>query len=572
MIDNILDEFVSIFNIKGNEEGRDSAFEILSASVAFNKSPYYIVKNSWLSKSINDENSSSGQDGKIDAYDIVVDDKNEEIIVKLLQSKHSDGIGDNDAYNYFNSIYDHICDINSNLTENFSKLKEIRDKIESEVENSKYLVRYEIFITVTSITKKRREFLETIYENKKFINAELIIIDSSDITKYLNKQRNNISDNIFNDVKYNIELDTNTDLVVSGKTEVVVSSINDEQVRKIINEEFNNNYELSRLFSNNVRGFLEETKVNESMKKTLFKNPRAFFSLNNGAVIVVDKLTKNRGKQWQIKNPRIINGQQTMSMIYLEYGERKKHRVSIPVKIIATKEMRNIEKFLEDVSRASNESNPIDETDLITNKPIVKMVKKHFSDKKIYLKIKNGETLNDFLFKGDTIIEFIELVKIWYAVSLGRPNDSKKTTSILNIFNEAYIKDNPKQVLIDMDNKEKILETFDESYNVYSNKEKLLEGFGDENYSKHADYYIFYLIKKEFNTIPKSLDKEQLKHIKNIIENNIKQERKHLEIDGREYTANNYFKSTRPILHYLRIKDENIKKIPTVNESLNKLF
>jgi hypothetical protein len=90
-----------------------------------------------------------------------------------------------------------------------------------------------------------------------------------------------------------------------------------------------------RLFARNIRGFLGRgSDVNRSIEETLKDEPQKFWYFNNGVTIICDE-AKESGtagrKRLQIKNPQIINGQQTSTMLSLS-GQTE---AELLVKVIA---------------------------------------------------------------------------------------------------------------------------------------------------------------------------------------------------------------------------------------------
>lgn len=129
-----------------------------------------------------------------------------------------------------------------------------------------------------------------------------------------------------------------------------------------------------RLFARNIRGFLGRTSdVNRSIDQTLSHEPENFWYFNNGATIICDD-AKESGtagrKRLLIKNPQIINGQQTSNMLSsFGYTEAE---LLVKVISIPRENPQDFNKFNDLVSEivaATNWQNKILASDLKSNDP-----------------------------------------------------------------------------------------------------------------------------------------------------------------------------------------------------------
>lgn len=127
-----------------------------------------------------------------------------------------------------------------------------------------------------------------------------------------------------------------------------------------------------RLFSRNIRGFLGDTKINMSMKKTIEKEPENFWYFNNGATIICDKAEKRDEADKSflvVSNPQVINGQQTTRVL----AEAKKTDAEVLVRIMALPQEEGrgkIRYVIDQIVKATNWQNAISQADLKSNDPI----------------------------------------------------------------------------------------------------------------------------------------------------------------------------------------------------------
>ncbi|HEV2890292.1 MAG TPA: AIPR family protein [Frankiaceae bacterium] len=129
----------------------------------------------------------------------------------------------------------------------------------------------------------------------------------------------------------------------------------------------------ARLFHGNVRYYLRRSnRVNKSMLATLDDEAgrRAFWLYNNGLTIVADDFkfeTRGDKRVLVAKNPQIVNGAQTSSVL----RERRAHLlagdVSVQARIIAVADDADGRAALEKISEFTNSQSPVRAGDLRSN-------------------------------------------------------------------------------------------------------------------------------------------------------------------------------------------------------------
>lgn len=557
MIEQLLARLVSSYNInqKLNNQGKDAAFELLSCSIAFDKSPYYSVENCWNSTKVGGLYNTNGSDGKIDGYDIVSND--EKITIKLMQAKNTAGIETPSIRDFFNAVKNYIFSMNTRLTPEFTSLEKIRTLIKSaKNQHQSAIVYYEIYVVARSIPQNNRDTLQIEFESifSNIDRVTLIFLSEDIIIEKINKIKKDITHEHFKSTVLPIKLEASTEFIELKGGKIFLGIVKAKEISLLITKEFETNFDVSRLFSGNVRGFLESTEVNNDIKTTIDNASKMFLALNNGAVIVCDKIVKNGENEFIITNPVIINGQQTFSSIY-KYSTKsfQKNNILVPIKFIELTE--NTFDTVSEVSKASNTSNPIDDIDLLSNRVLIKKIKQHFSDNGLYLKIKQGEILNDVFFVDNECINFSELIKMWVGVYLEHPNDSKATKKNIKIFQDATDReyDGIKKMISDDKNFDILLSSLIDCANIIKNLSTVKQYFMEETYYSHAEYFIIYLFKMEFGSVIDNITNDNVMRIKTIIETLIENEKINKGEVNEEYTHNNYFKSSKPILDYKKI-------------------
>lgn len=129
-----------------------------------------------------------------------------------------------------------------------------------------------------------------------------------------------------------------------------------------------------RLFARNIRGFLgPKAAVNSAMAKTLRSEPDHFFYYNNGITFICDyaERVSHKGRDLlRVKNPQIINGQQTTRML-TEVPDRAA-KASVLVKVIHIPHQNEVDSqrfdtMVSQVVASTNWQNAIKQADLQAN-------------------------------------------------------------------------------------------------------------------------------------------------------------------------------------------------------------
>jgi len=129
-----------------------------------------------------------------------------------------------------------------------------------------------------------------------------------------------------------------------------------------------------KLFARNIRGYLGETTINQDIRKTLRTDPSSFWYLNNGITFVCDhaELESSAGRErLNLRNPQIINGQQTSYALSAVPRGAQKARVSVRVISIArdgkSDDWAAYDAIVSRIVEATNSQNRIKAADLRSN-------------------------------------------------------------------------------------------------------------------------------------------------------------------------------------------------------------
>jgi hypothetical protein len=145
-------------------------------------------------------------------------------------------------------------------------------------------------------------------------------------------------------------------------------SVNGSEVARLVDQ-----YGV-KLFARNIRGYLGETGINTEIRRTLQRDPRSFWYLNNGITVVCDGAVSESAAGYErlsLSNPQIINGQQTSYALHAE--PRGAARAEVSMRVISVPKGSKADDFAtydEMVNRiveSTNSQNKIKASDLRSN-------------------------------------------------------------------------------------------------------------------------------------------------------------------------------------------------------------
>ena len=194
-----------------------------------------------------------------------------------------------------------------------------------------------------------------------------------------------------------------------------------------------------RIFESNVRGFQQNTSVNDGIRKTLDKPGKAdFWLLNNGITILTGKATTAGFQRLQIEDPQIVNGLQSSRQIDAYYRSLtnpdavKNDGRRLLVRVIQSPD----EDVSDDVIRATNSQNKMPSEALRATDRIHRQIETLFRQYDLYYDRRKGQYKDE----GKPIakiISVVELLQAMLTIVLRRPNDARARP-------RDYIKDDEK--------------------------------------------------------------------------------------------------------------------------------
>lgn len=188
-----------------------------------------------------------------------------------------------------------------------------------------------------------------------------------------------------------IKIDMPDNFALFGDEKSIIANISAKSLKQLYER-----YGYRGLFAQNLRYYVKNSKVDNSIIESIHVCSDNFWYFNNGVILICDDYHVS-GDTISLQKFSIINGGQTTKLI----GETEFDRdFYVQCKIIKNKY--NIEderlEFIASVAEASNTQKPIKDKDLIANRIEQRLLKKQLAVAGIYCQIKRGEKVNKKLY------------------------------------------------------------------------------------------------------------------------------------------------------------------------------
>lgn len=523
---------------------KDFAFEILAITTLLDQSFDEVFQNISTIVNGNGEHD-AGMDG------IYIDEDENECTMHVFQIKNSKGLGDNALSKFINDYRNIFAYGNSlNIPLN-SKVQSFLEKYTSIVSSGKIVDVKLYFIFAGEKGTNDQAVIQRHLEE----NSELSIYDINDLYDKIDtlisehKKRKDVKFSFMAE-KSNISLKRDPQALISFQIQNV-KAINFRlkalDLCALLDEEKNINHRIDTVFSDNIRGFLRYNKTNKKIKETLESDYSEYFPfLNNGITIISEQLKIPNDIQAgyypiETKNPVIVNGLQTTSVIYDIYQNNrdKLDCVYVLIRLYETNDPEIVDK----ITDATNTQSPINYRDKISNKNFIRYTKAIFESNNIGFLAKRGDTFENSLSKQlEESIHSDTVFKYWYATYQELPEFAKNSKSKLleEIFEASSDSANRLHSLFNGSKDSPIYAQLFRAYQIY----KFVVSKRNENietdFIKYSDELIAYGLYKQDEEFEASYPKV-CKAIQNIIQN----EKKFLEGKNLTYSHNGYFKSPK---------------------------
>lgn len=308
----------------------------------------------------------------------------------------------------------------------------------------------EIFWLTTNITEQSvreaiRNHLNIIRHEKKWkINAEFVVIDKNDLEGIIFDFNHGFVPQAgkrsvrLEDKKWIREIDYETGVL----SIVCTVNVND------ILQWFTNLQEIDNFLQKNVRGFLGEKGINKGIQKSYRDSAEWFWFKHNGIIIFADTLEigEHNGKL-EMRNPQIVNGGQTLKVLYSAYDKLGKQENTAKVLLRAYRLPYYHSKTYRisiDIIEALNSQNRILPSDLRSNDPRQVRLERLLKDRDYLYFRKRAKGIKS----GNFSIPMWKLAPLYYCCKKHAPHATvamhvqelfREEPRYNNIFNEIQI-------------------------------------------------------------------------------------------------------------------------------------
>ncbi|WP_195513441.1 AIPR family protein [Turicibacter sanguinis] len=378
-------------------------------------------------------------DGGIDF--VYFDEDNSKIIIG--QNKCVKQMSVNESLNEFNKVLRTIKDFELQKTGSYNnRLKEVlQDSLDRLTDEN--IGNIEFVFSCSSALNKNK-VIEKIMSNESHMIEQITLNAIEDIETRIELFQSII--NKVSEAKLKLDKPKNFLSYQSENMEGIFVNISSKSLTKIYNK-----YIDKGLFDLNIRKYIRNKLVDDSITDTIRNNSENFWFLNNGLTIACDEFSLD-GDNIRLYDFSIVNGGQTTNLIGKSNTEKE---FFIPCKIVRNLDG-NDENFFSKIAEATNSQKPIQSKDLKSNSPEMRRLKALLKDYKIDLEIKRGDKK---LPSSYTKIKNDELAQIILSFVNQKPGTSRSSKNSLFsnnkyyslIFKQPYHKsDEKKKFLVDL--------------------------------------------------------------------------------------------------------------------------
>jgi hypothetical protein len=177
------------------------------------------------------------------------------------------------------------------------------------------------------------------------------------------------------------------------------------------------------IFSDNVRGYFQNTAINRAITATLaLKTAPEFWMLNNGITILTPKASLSG--DLTIRDPQIVNGLQTSRRIFDYFASLLSVPATESRRILIRVIQTNDPEIRDEIIRATNNQNKMPAEALISTSRLHKQLESHFAGKGLFYDRRKGHFKDQGKDIGK-IVSILFLVQAVVAIMLKKPNDAR---------------------------------------------------------------------------------------------------------------------------------------------------
>ncbi len=338
----------------------------------------------------------------IDAYEIYEDTKD----IFLIQNKYySETTGITAEYVKNDFLLRAITALENGT---YKKSDELQGAFSKYKDSADFMVHLQLFVTNNIHNKEADEYVKKFNSTHPKYIAKIFYLDDIEEKYYGETQqiKKNITVKIESVNKGTI-LNINTE---GYKLENVIDAryvlTPVVSVYRLYRDSIEKGYPI---FDKNIREYLGNKGVNKSIYQTLLdeEDRKNFFYYNNGITVICDKMTKiitqpsdyNMNAVFNIENPQIVNGCQTVNSIYEALKNIDPNKLEkdfkdtfVMLKILEIDRYDSADdKLYKDIVKHTNSQNSIDEKTFVANTDIFIRLQNEFEAKGFLLLIKQSD-------------------------------------------------------------------------------------------------------------------------------------------------------------------------------------
>ncbi|MCD8772210.1 AIPR family protein [Mammaliicoccus sciuri] len=420
MIENELDKIMDIAHKDDYAISRERAFDILMCSIYCYKSLEY--KKNWYDL-INENITDGKNDGGIDF--VFYDDENSKVIIG--QNKYSKNIKVNDVNAEVSKINSTLSDFEKENTNIYSRevKKHLRNALDSLPEEEEGNIEI-IFSSTSQVNEKDVGRKIDNIQSAKF--GDFNLLNKIDIDKMIEEMQQTLE--VAKEFKFEIDKSKNALKYESDNYEGLVVNISANSL-KVAYEKF----ERDGLFNMNIRRYIKSKNVDESIIRSMRKNPEDFWVMNNGITIACKDYIPD-GDNIKVYDFSIVNGGQTTHLIAKNLDSSKED-FYLMCKIIKKNNSKGDERsFFNSIAEATNSQKAIQPKDLKANAPEMIQLHDILLNHGIFLEIKRG--INTPRKYATNKIKNEEFAQIFYSFVYQKPGTARSAKRSLFANNNHY--------------------------------------------------------------------------------------------------------------------------------------
>lgn len=479
------------------------------------------ITDNQLEKSITD----SHKDGGFDA--IVI--SNREKTVSIFDCSKRGRFSYAKIESFKNNIEKYIF----NSQQSLSGLSEVAQK-RITATRRKIAQRWKLKIFVVRLTKNRAKpsnEAESLFDGLDYSSVQPpIFLDTNGLVKYSFSVKFRQSNHlwIINSVTDSSRKDT---IVIkkSGTINSLFTRIKLKEIVKLQTIFVKNNKDL---FDANVRDFQKKKSLSTKIIRSIQSSPNEFYVFHNGLTFACSEIKPITRAQYEICNPQVINGCQTVNTIYEAYKDQPRARELSQASILCrfyALEKENIEKVCE----ATNTQVQIKLWDLRSNDNVQQLIELALSAKGITYRRKTTNS------KAEKQVFITDLAQWIYSCKFQKPAEAKnKKSGLFDLFSDVGGKHPPyKKIFHKSVGLEEITRICEIGLFVKKRIKKIKKK--DRTFEKDADLHFIAAIFQLANK--RGTDIRKFEEVRKIIKRAVNTLRKQY---GKDYTYNKMFSKT----------------------------